>query len=122
MPTVSQLQHAAHQNAIDKGWWDAQRLANGEVSPVEAERTIPEKIALLHSELSEALEEFRNGRGPNETYLVNDKPEGFPIELADVAIRLFDLCGALGIDLALAIEAKMLYNANRPHRHGGKRV
>lgn len=48
------------------------------------------------------------------------KPEGFPSELADCIIRLFDLAEDLGIDIADEIERKMRYNATRTHRHGGK--
>lgn len=48
------------------------------------------------------------------------KPEGFPIEIADALIRIFDLAGAHGIDLDEAVRIKMAYNATRPVRHGGK--
>lgn len=89
----------------------------------------PEKIALMHTELSEMLEEYRKGKGPTEIYYPNlhpaqeaeGKPEGIPIEAADLAIRLFHFCAKLGIDLEAAIELKLNYNATRPHRHGGKR-
>lgn len=46
------------------------------------------------------------------------KPEGFPVELADVMIRLMDLAERMGIDLAEMINIKMAYNATRPYRHG----
>ncbi len=50
------------------------------------------------------------------------KPCGIPSELADVAIRLADLAGALGIDLEQAIIEKHRYNRTRAYRHGGKRA
>lgn len=98
------------------------------------DRTFGDRIALCHSELSEALEEFRNGHHLTEVYyehsnecktqsfqcICNPKPEGVPIELADVIIRLMDMAEADGIDLADAIAIKVRYNATRPFRHGGK--
>jgi NTP pyrophosphatase (non-canonical NTP hydrolase) len=84
-------------------------------------------MALLHSEVSEAFEDYRDhGQkllnviryefgGPND-----GKPEGFPIELADVFIRLMDTCAGLGIDLDHAVSVKMKYNSTRPYRHNGK--
>jgi NTP pyrophosphatase (non-canonical NTP hydrolase) len=79
-------------------------------------------VALLHTEISEAYEEWRNGRGLTEVYYNGLKPEGVPIELADLAIRLFHACAYYGIDLEEAIKIKMVYNHKRPHRHGGKRT
>jgi len=73
------------------------------------------KIALIHSELSEALEADRK-------QIVNDDkiPEftGIEAELADAVIRIFDLAGAYDLRLGEAIVAKMLYNLNRPFKHG----
>lgn len=80
-------------------------------------------IALMHSELSEALEDIRNGKGLGTTYYEAgkvSKPCGVPSELADVVIRILDFSGRHGIDLGKAILEKMTYNATRPYKHGGK--
>jgi NTP pyrophosphatase (non-canonical NTP hydrolase) len=66
-------------------------------------------LALIHSEVSEALEADRKGNYEN-----------FVEELADVCIRVFDLCGAKDIDLETAISKKMQYNRTRSYKHGGK--
>lgn len=103
----------AHQNAINKGWH-------------EEKRTFGELIALCHSELSEALEEHRNGRPEAQIHYVDKgqvkpcQPDGIPIELADVVIRIFDMCGLYGIDLEEALRIKMEYNTTREKKHGGK--
>lgn len=126
MKTINELVKEAHQNAVNKGWW-------------EEDRSFGEIIALIHSEVSEALEDFRNGRTPNLNiyYLEREdgtvsaapyenqpnpnwKPCGIPSEMADIVIRVFDACGRYGIDLEQAITEKMAYNATRPQRHGGK--
>lgn len=90
----------------------------------DEERSFGDLIALLHSELSEALEEYRSGHDMTEIYYreSDGKPEGVPAELADVAIRLGDLCGILGIDLEAAVRIKHEFNKTRPYRHGGKRI
>jgi len=115
----------AHQNAVNKGWWDD-------------ERSFGEVIALIHSEASEALEDFRNGHTATEVWYElkegdevaysdrqlfdHCKPCGIPSELADICIRVFDAAGRYGIDLEQAIREKMAYNATRPIRHGGKKL
>ena len=109
---IDELVFKAHTNALKKGWWD---------DPENIE-TFPSKIALIHSEASEALEEYRAGHHPRVVYFVDGKPEGVPIELADIVIRIADLCGYYKIDLTKAIETKMVYNATRSHRHGNKAV
>ena len=72
---------------------------------------IPAILALIHSEVSEALEAFRKG----------DK-ENFNEELADVLIRLLDLTGGLGIDIEKEVRKKLEFNKTRGYRHGGKIV
>lgn len=107
--TLSELQTDAHALAVEKGWW-------------ETGRGVPECLALIHEEVSEALHEWRDGRALNEIrYSANGKPEGFPIELADAMIRIGDLAHALHISLTDAVRVKHAYNATRPHRHGGKK-
>lgn len=104
--SIRMLMTVAHDIAIEKGWW-------------EKERGIPECLCLIHSEVSEALDEFRQNRGPH--YLgEGGKPEGIAVELADVVIRIADLCGQYGWDLEEAIVEKLAYNSTRPYRHGGK--
>ena len=92
---------------------------------IYAERNLYEALALIHSEVSEALEELRNGSQP-DAWWYNDKdvykPEGFPVELADIIIRVLDLAGGLDIDMATVLEQKIEYNRTRPFRHGGKRA
>ena len=115
--TIRDWQLMCHQNAKEKGFYDT------EEDPTNIAH-IGKRIALIHSELSEAFEEARDGH--LDVYYVQDKqgnqkPEGMPIELADVFIRLVDWCQALGIDLESAVKVKYIYNAGRPHMHGGKR-
>lgn len=102
---ISELQYNCHENAMNHGWYK---------NPVN----IPEKLALIHSEVSEALEDFRDGK--MELYISNGKPCGFPVELADIVIRCLDLAGYLAIDLESMIDLKMAYNETRPYRHGDK--
>ncbi len=68
-------------------------------------------LALIHSEVSEALEALRN----------HDR-ENFEEELADVIIRVLDLTGGLGIDIDAAVRDKLEANKKRGWRHGGKAV
>lgn len=110
--SVAEIQQAVHNTAVDKGWWDGVELTPSEILS---------KLALVHSEVSEAVEEVRV-RDIRDVYLEGEKPCGFAIECADVVIRIMDLCGKAGVSLEEAIEMKMKYNQTRPHRHGGKRA
>lgn len=107
--TISELVTEAHSTSREKGFWDPPK-------------SVGEDIALMHSELSEALECYRSGDAPSAVYTCGGggKLEGVPVELADVIIRIADFCGYHKIDLNRAIEEKLAYNRTRPHRHGGK--
>ena len=94
---INSLIKECHRIAKTKGWW-------------KWERNDGELIALMHSELSEALEAMRNCGSKDE----------IAEELADCCIRIFDYCGARDIDLADTLLKKIKYNKTRPHRHGKK--
>lgn len=72
---------------------------------------VPAILALIHSEVSEALEGFRH-----------DDKANFEEELADILIRVLDCAAGLDIDIDSAVEAKLEKNKKREFKHGGKRV
>lgn len=111
MPSLNSLAKEVHTTAVDKGWWDN-----------AARRDVGMVLALIHSEVSEALEAYRDGHSLFEVWTADGKPEGVPIEFADVIIRVLDACAGWAIDIDEAMAIKMTYNRTRPARHGGKRA
>ena len=92
--TLRKLQAEAHRIAQEHGFWDAPRETG----------TL---LALVHSEISEALEADRHGdRG------------GLAHELADAVIRIVDLAAGLEFDLQSFVETAMKENETRPRKHG----
>lgn len=130
---INELAKEVHENAVAHGWW-------------EKPPTLPEALCLIHAELSEALEEYREGNPliygtcalaaedckysgvcdrvgrPGEGEGVDGpcKPEGIAVELADVILRTLDLMAALGVDVDAVVMAKHKYNLGREYKHGGK--
>lgn len=130
---INDLAKEVHENAVAHGWW-------------ETPPSIPEALCLIHSELSEALEEYREGKPPiygtcalaaedceysgvcdrvghpeGDGFLVRYcKPEGIAVELADVILRALDLMAHLGVDVDAVVMAKHNYNLGREYKHGGK--
>lgn len=111
------LVEACHGAASRAGWWDW--VADGGREPMHVREVRARtqfglalagtKIALIHSEVSEALEGLRKDK--RDDHLPHRK--SVEVELADAVIRIADLAGALGLDLGGAIAEKMAYNAQR---------
>jgi NTP pyrophosphatase (non-canonical NTP hydrolase) len=101
--TIGELQKSAASTAQDKGF---------------KPESVPEMIALAHSELSEALESHRAGEPILWYRAASHKPEGIAAELADCVIRIAHYASVLGFELEDAIVEKMRYNAERPYKHG----
>jgi len=101
--SLNTLSDICNSQSRGAGWW--------EVAPSDAHRKfeVATKFALIHSEVSEALEAYR--RGAQDDHLPDRW--GVEVELADTLIRIFDLAGALGLDLAGAVFDKFHYNAGR---------
>lgn len=132
---INELAKEVHENAVAHGWW-------------EKPPTLPEALCLIRAELSEALEEYREGNpliygtcalaaedckfsgvcdrvgrpGEGEGIDGPCKPEGIAVELADVILRTLDLMAALGVDVDAVVMAKHKYNLGREYRHGGKKL
>lgn len=111
-----------HGASYSAGWWDNvlgnnRRILRDPVNPIEVvigKLIFSNKLTLIHSEVSEAMEGDRKS-------LPDDKLPQYPmrvVELADAAIRCFDLAGAVirpedGFTFGEVIAAKMAYNATR---------
>lgn len=113
---INDLSQVCYNNSKQAGWYEGVR------DSIELKLA---KIALIHSEVSEALEGERKG-------LMDDKLPNRPmaeVELADAVIRILDYAGWQGYDIGGAIVEKMAYNKNREDhkpenraKEGGKKL
>lgn len=103
---INKFAQLVHQNAVKHGWWDT-------------DPKFPELAVMIHSEVSEAVDEWRNKKP--DFYYDKDKPCGVAIELIDVLLRTLDLLAAMGVDTERLLTIKHSYDRTRTYRHGGKR-
>lgn len=128
---INDFAREVHENAVAHGWWE---------DPPD----FPVVAALIHSEISEALEEYRKGaplihgccniegarcefRELCEAHgelqpSSSCKPEGLAVELADAMLRILDYLAREGVDIESVLRGKHAYNQTRSWRHGGKAV
>lgn len=149
----------------EHGFWSGPEVqVNGGGIGVDEDVRLPEKLMLIVSEAAEALDDYRDGRGEDETWYTWDlpkdfpyevhhdqgknrhtvktgmgtvqdmdygqflnllkihkvplKPCGIPSEMADIVIRVLDVCGRYGISIEQALREKIEYNRQRAHKHG----
>ncbi len=110
------LAEVCHTLAAEKGFWDdfkpvPEGLIEEEylkiITHLQKTYMLPVKLMLINSELGEAMEAQRQG-----------DDEHVAEEIIDVFIRLYDLSGALGIDVEEELRVKFLKNIRRPPKHG----
>ena len=100
---INKLAKEIHKLALSKGWWENQNDG--------------EKLALMHSEISEVLEALRKGNPPDDKIPEFSSAE---VELADLIIRALDWTAFHGYDMEKTILAKCEFNKTRPYKHGKK--
>ena len=117
---INDIVETRHGLAKEAGWWTDQ--ATGKPLLEAAGRwknyVISGKLALVHSEVSEALEGERKDQ-------MDDKlphRKMVEVELADALIRICDLAGAMGMDLGGAVAEKLAYNVHREDHHPENRA
>lgn len=110
---ISVLQHICHLD--NEHWWvDPKTGADVRENPL----TVPAKLALVHSEISEALEGHRKSLADEHL----PEFQSLEVELADALIRLFDLAGAYDLRIAEALVTKRRYNAQRADHKAENRI
>jgi len=145
---INELIKEAHENAVLHGWWEKPKsmgellvlVISEATEALEEHRNGHKAIETYYSGKKKVLSPDYKGDKESISYItttksidselyvgeglsiLSNKPEGIPSELADIVIRVCDMCGWYGIDLEAAIKEKMEYNKNRPYKHGGKKL
>jgi hypothetical protein len=101
----TQLSQLVHEANVKKGFWPERK----------SDRNVGELLALVHSEISEGLEAYRHNNAFDD-HLPDYR--GLSVELADAVIRILDMDHGLTLYVGAAIADKLMYNLNRPHKHG----
>ena len=140
---LNELRDRVHTNALNKGFHEDAYYANehtandSKIQNSIKHAFFAQKIALVHTELSEAIEADRKDRTANLQGLESDiafnsdhMPEAFiesfealvkdtiEDELADAIIRILDIAGSMNIDIKSHVEYKIQYNETRNYKHG----
>ena len=105
--TINRLAKDIYNVAEEHGWHDR-------------ERTFGDVIALCHSELSEALEAYRNDEPM--FWMNKDKPDGIAVEMIDCVIRILEYLAGESVNIGALLMIKIGYNRLRTYRHGGKKL
>lgn len=124
--TLTWLADYIHKANVAAGWWDdGQMMVNLKARPDLMRYVVPTKLALVHSEVSEALEGYR--KNLMDDHLPHRKM--IEVELADAMIRILDIAGALNLDIGGALVEKFNYNQTRAdhkpenrNAEGGKKI
>jgi NTP pyrophosphatase (non-canonical NTP hydrolase) len=103
------LQNTCHQRSVAAGWWNCPITGEPSTPEYIQQTMVPQKLLLIHSEISEACEAHR--KNAMDSHLPHRS--GVEVELADAMIRILDLAGGLGLDIGAAMAEKMAYNAQR---------
>lgn len=121
--SLDKLMERTHDINVKNGFWDEGK-----------KRNVPTMIALMHAELSEALEADRKQRSINneaiikglkieddeefKAYVETHVKDTIENEMADAVIRIFDFCAGFDINLNAHINLKLRYNNMRERKHG----